>query len=379
MLEIIRNSNTFRSLADDQEYRLILAASCTFFTISALLHFPGRSGPPLYSDIINVFWYQRPYILTGIPYVSYIFEYPPLCGLILWAGAWGSGGNVDIFAGIEFGILFAFMLLLTHVLYMFIRRLGVEHNRQLLYVAFAPSFLIYGVYNFDIVQTALVTLSLYYYIVPRRFDYSAISLGLSIATKTSPLLLVPLFLQDLKTWESRIRFLSITTIVALGLNLPFMLANFHAWFGGYEFIKNWGLEDTFLVWIFPNNSSWAFAEDVSLALLLIASMIVYVFGTGKPLLVRSFLLIGIFIIFSYIATPQMNLNLLPFFALLPILPYFVFLPFEALNVGIILTWFSFNDSNLPGVPQAFALFRQIYLLFILVIAWSKSFLLSSLS
>jgi hypothetical protein len=371
MLEAPRPEGTRGILGKDPEYRIVMLSSCAFFALSALLHFPGRVGPPLYSDIINVFWFQRPYILTGIPYVSYLFEYPPLCGLILWAGAWGSQGNVDLYATIEFGILFLFMVLLTHVLYRFLGSLGIEHNRQLLYVAFAPSFLIYGVYNFDIVQACLVTVCLYFFIVKRRLYSSALTLGLSIATKTAPILLVPLFLQELKGWRTRIKFLFTTAIVAIGMNFPFMIANFRMWLAGYEFIKNWQLEDTFLVWFFSNSSSWALAKEVSLGLIILSSLLIYIFTVRKPLLVRAFLIIGVFILFSYIATPQMNIDLLPFFALVPLVPYSVFLPFEVLNAGIILTWFSFESSDLPGVPQAFALMRQVYLLFTLAIVWTK--------
>jgi uncharacterized membrane protein len=370
MLESLKENRSFRKLATDPEYKMIMLSASAFFIMSALLHFPGRSGPPLYSDLINVFWYQRPWILTGIPYINYMFEYPPLCGLILWAGAWGSAGSVDLFAIIEFAILFTFTLLMTHVLYLFMEYLGIDHGKQLTYVAFAPSFLIYGVYNFDIVQAALVTFALYLFIAKRRMDSSALALGLSIATKTAPALLVPLFLQDLKGREARVRFLSIVVIVALGMNLPFMLLNFQIWLSGYQFIRNWGLEDTFLVWVFGNSSTWAEAKQVSLILTIVGSLLVYALARKKPLIVRSFLIIGIFILFSYIATPQMNLDLLPFFALVPIIPYTVFLPFEIFNVGIILTWFSFNNSELPGVPQAFALLRQVYLFFILFILWS---------
>lgn len=358
-------------MSSDPEYKMVILASCSFFVLSALLHFPGRSGPPLYSDIINAFWYQRPWILTGVPYVNYVFEYPPLCGLILWAGAWASGGNVDLFAAVEFGILFFFMLLMTHVLYKFMEGLGLDHNKQLLYVTLAPSFLIFGVYNYDIMQAALVVLALYLFVQARKADASALALGLSIATKTAPLLLVPLFLQELKSWNARIRYLSLVVIVGLGMNVPFMFANFQTWLGGYGFVRNWGLEDTFLVWIFGNSSTWGEAKEISLALTIIASLTVYVLAKNRPLIVRSFLTIGIFILFSYIATPQMNIDLLPFFALVPLIPYSIFLPFEIMNVGIILTWFSFNDSNLPGVPQAFALLRQVYLLFILVVVWTS--------
>ncbi len=85
------------------------------------------------------------------------------------------------------------------------------------------------------------------------------------------------------------------------------------------------------------------------------------------------MVLGVFILFSYIATPQMNLDLLPLFALVPMIPLSLFYLFELSNAGIILFWFAFSNSNtLPSVPQAFALLRQIYLAVIIgILGFSK--------
>ena len=70
--------------------------------------------------------------------------------------------------------------------------------------------------------------------------------------------------------------------------------------------------------------------------------------------------------------PQMNLDLLPLFALVPMIPLSLFYLFEIADVCIILTWFEFKNSTLPGVPQTFALIRQIYLAVILgILGFSK--------
>ena len=74
------------------------------------------------------------------------------------------------------------------------------------------------------------------------------------------------------------------------------------------------------------------------------------------------MVLGVFILFSYIATPQMNLDLLPLFSLVPMIPLSLFYLYELSDVGVILFWFAFPSNNtLPSVPQAFALLRQIYL------------------
>jgi hypothetical protein len=88
-------------------------------------------------------------------------------------------------------------------------------------------------------------------------------------------------------------------------------------------------------------------------LVMVSRLVIYFFAARKPLVFRSFISIGAFIIFEYIATPQMNLDLLPSFALVSVIPYTVFLPFEVFNKAIILTWFSLESLANPRIPQGF--------------------------
>ena len=220
--------------------------------------------------------------------MTYTLEYPPVCGLILWLGGWASGGNIDIFAIVEFGILLIFAVLVSHFVYQFIGYLGISRNRQLLFSVFAPSLLLYGAYNFDIIQTFFVVASLYFFIARSKPKLSALSLGLAIATKLSPALLLPLFWQEIPTQKGRITYSAILGVVVGVLNVPFMIANFSTWLSGYTFLKNWGLEDSFLVWIFNNQNDWGVAKDISYVLLGGAVLAVYIFFRSKPLLVRVF-------------------------------------------------------------------------------------------
>jgi hypothetical protein len=367
-----------RDLLNDPQYTSMMLATGVFFLVSILIHFPLNNSPQFYSDFLGSFWGRTTStglreVVVGIPYVTYMFEYPPICGLILWVGGWASQGNVYIFSVVEFGILLVVALFITHFVYQFSGYLGLNRNRQLLYSVFAPSLLIYGAYNFDIVQTLFVVISLYFFLALKKPKTSAIFLGLAIATKLSPALLFPLFLQEMRTKNGRISYTVIMGAVVGALNIPFMILNFNTWLAGYTFLKNWGLEDSFLVWIFNNNSSWGLAKDISYVLVGGAALCIYIFFRSKPLLVRSFMILGAFILFSYIATPQMNLDLLPLFALVPMIPLSLFYLFELADVGMIVFWFAFQPNNVtPSVPQAFALLRQIYLATILgILGFSK--------
>jgi alpha-1,6-mannosyltransferase len=363
-------------LVNDPQYSTVILATAVFFFMSILIHFPINNSPNYYSDFLDSFWTRMTAnhlreVVVGIPYVTYMFEYPPVCGLILWLGGWGSGGNVAVFISIEFSILLFFAVLTSHFVFQFLSYLKLNFNRMLLYSVFAPSLLIYGAYNFDIIQTFFVVLSLYFFIARKKLNLSAAALGLAVATKLSPALLLPLFWQEIPKNKDRVTYSLIMGGIVAAMNLPFMLANFGIWLQGYTFLRSWGLEDSFLVWIFPQNL-WNIAKDVSIGLIVVSAVGIYLYFRAKPLLVRAFMILGTFILFSYIATPQMNLDLLPLFALVPMIPLSLFYLFELSNAGIILTWFEYSNQTLPGIPQTFALIRQIYLAVIVgILGFSK--------
>jgi hypothetical protein len=367
-----REPPLLKELLAEPQYTTVIFAASVFFLISAILHFPFNNSPSYYSDIVTTFWFRMTgagfhEVAVGIPYVTYMFEYPPVCGLILWAGGWASMGSEIIYTIVEFSILFLFTVLTAHYLYLFMKEMGLSYNKQLLYSIFAPSIIFYGAYNYDVVQTFFVVFALYFFIARQSTKWSALALGLAVSTKLSPALLLPLFLQELPTNKTRLIYASISGGVVAVLNVPFMIANYNMWLAGYEYLKNWGLEDSFLVWLFkPRN--WETAKEVSYLLLAISVISIYVLSRSKPLLVRSFLVLGTFILFSYIATPQMNIDLLPLFALVPVIPLTLFYLFEISNAMIIVTWFGFtNAPTLPSIPQLFALIRQIYLAVIISI------------
>ncbi len=144
------------------------------------------------------------------------------------------------------------------------------------------------------------------------------------------------------------------------------------WISSYTYFKAWGLEDTFLIWIFPSRSSWGIAEFVSVGLVVLSIIAIFVFLRDRPLLVRCFLGMGSFLLFSFISAPQMSLDLLPFFALVPLVPLPLFYFFEATTATFSALWYSFPNPRSSGVVQAVALIRQIALFSILIVVWKVS-------
>jgi uncharacterized membrane protein len=342
-------------------YRNIILASVAVFVASAIFHWPTFH---VYSDITTSFWSRAnaagtPYLTYQIPYVNYVFEYPPVCGLVVWLGGWLSAGSLNTYAAVEFTILGIFFVLTTHFLYRFLGKLGMDQNLQILFTLLVPSAVAFAAYNFDVIVTFFMVFALYLFVVKKDQNLSAISLGFAVATKLFPVLLVPIFLQDIKASDKKIKFALISIGVPLGMNLPFMISNYSNWLAGYLYLKNWGLEDTFLIWLFPSRGSYPLAEAISGVLILISVCGIYLFLGKQPLLIRCFLVVGCFVLLSYISPPQLNLDLLPFFALVPIVPLPLFYGLEATNATFISLWDSFPDASLPGVVQAIALARQL--------------------
>jgi Glycosyltransferase family 87 len=368
---------SLRQLARISDYRFAILSAGIVFAISAIGHWPNFGAT---SDITTSFWGRTngngvPYLTYEIPYVGYIFEYPPVCGLILWLAGWSSGGNLYAYTAIVFVVLGACFVLSAHFLYNFLNYLKLDHNLQWLFTIFVPSVVIFGAYNFDIIQTFFVILALYFFIAQNRPFLSAAALGMAIGTKLFPIVLVPFFLQDLRK-KKRVKAAARYAVISLGIptsmNLPFAILNFSNWISGYTFLEHWGLEDTFLVWLFPSPSSWSTAEIVSGGLVLLSVALIFVYLRDRPLLVRCFLAIGSYILFAYISAPQMNLDLLPFFALVPLVPLPLFYVFDGATGLFIALWDTFPDPRFPGVVQGISLIRQIALACILTIVWKAT-------
>ncbi len=368
---------SMRQLAGISDYKFVILAAGIVFAISAIAHWPNFG---VASDITTSFWGRTnsigiPYLTYQIPYIGYLFEYPPVCGLVVWLAGWSSGGNIYVYSAIVFAILGACFVLSAHFLYNFLNYLKLDHSLQWLFTIFVPSVVIFGAYNFDIIQAFFVILALYFFIAQKRPFLSAVALGLAIGTKIFPIILVPLFLQDLIK-QKRIKVSGAYAGISLGipavLNLPFAILNFSNWVSGYTFLQHWGLEDTFLVWLFPSSSTWGTAEYLSGGLVILSIILILFFLRDKPLLVRCFLAVGSYILFAYISTPQMNLDLLPFFALVPLVPLPLFYTFEGATAVFAALGDLFPDPRLSGVVQGIALVRQITLICILAIAWKVS-------
>jgi uncharacterized membrane protein len=237
-----------------------------------------------------------------------------------------------------------------------------------------PSFLMFVVYNFDIIAIAFTVLSLYLF-VSGRHSASAVSLGLGACAKLYPGILLPALLAGLPSWRSRGKYAATAATVFAVLNLPFMIIGFQTWLGTWSFLAGWGIENSWLILIF--NQMDPMAHYASLVLLLYAVYKIMAetrrqsASSNEKLLTRSFLLSLAWLLCSYIVTPQMALMLLPFYVLIPAIPLFAVYASDILNALIMVLWFTeVSVGSNPLAPdnpvQWVALGRQFIWLVLLL-------------
>ena len=354
LLQSLKTTPELRQIVDRRNgLYLAVSAISTSLLLSVELHSPW-SSPNLYSDIVDSFW-PRDWVQAGsLPYLTAYFEYPPISGLAVYL-ARAIGVNLLGF----YATFSAVSLIAGAVVAWSCWRIAKSLGRELNSLFFMlPSFLIYGVYNFDLFHVAFVVLSLQS-LISKRVDLSAFFLGLGVATKLTSIVLLPVFLMEVQGKSARFRYAGEFLAVAGAFNLSFALLNYSSFLQGYQFLASYGLEDAWYVWIFQDSSTWnlakVFGAVVSVVLLL------RVYTMKASLVARSFLAIAAFLLGTYIYAPQFNLLLLPFVAVLDLQHPATYL-WDGFNALIILTWFLQPNSTMAWTwPQFFALLRAFCL------------------
>lgn len=331
--------------------------------LSAFIH-SNFVNPSVYSDI-GSFW-GRSWVSGGqIPYSSSsaFFEYPPISGVILYAARVLGG----VFAGVAGGLYpgyydsFSALSLIAAVImgwstWRLAKALGVQLNP--LYF-FLPSMIIYGVYNFDLFDALFVVLCVQFY-VEKKPGWSALFLGLAVATKGIAIVLLPVFLLELSGGRERFRYFVVSVVTAGVFFVPIVFVNFGFIHQFISFFAGWGLEDAWYIWIFGN----PFASGAKLfGYSVMALLLLRVYTMKMPLVPKLFLALSAYLLGTYIYAPQFNVTLVPLLAVMAVsTPVLYF--FDIFNALIILTWFTVPATPTSGptypwtLPQAMALLRS---------------------
>ena len=298
-------------------------------------------------------------------------EYPVLTMYVMRLASWISGDDYAPFYWVNALLLTGFAVAIAVMLY-------VANGSRALYFALAPTLLVYGTMNWDLVAVALATAGLLAFF--RRRDRAAgVALGLGAATKLYPALLaVPLIAQRLRERrpDGAIVLAWTTAGAWLLVNLPFAAAAPTAWLTFFRFNGERGADFDSLWYIACRHldlcPSTRAINVASFAIFLVSIAVVWAIKVrrhpdfprwtlGLPLLVA-------FLLSNKVYSPQYGLWLLPWFALaLPRLR--PFLAFSLTDVAVFVTRFSWFGRLQGASGSSQALFEVMVLLRAAVLLW----------
>ena len=308
--------------------KLIAKSAVLLAIIAALLSFikfdycrtNGWSPPSdyihaCYSDLPALFG-ERGLITNTWPYSSATnaVEYPPVTGLAMWATSFLVSDNGNKYRNyFDVNALLIALLFIASVI--FLKKL----KPQLWYLLPVAPAVVASLYiNWDIWAVVSALAAIYYFDVG-KYNKSAIALGLSIATKFFPIVLllpIALILFRKSKVKELIMYLAITSATWLLINLPFIITTPVGWFRFFklnsERAADWGS-----IWHALEIFGWKIGplnliSIIAFAILALAfTLFVYGIPEVPTLASIAFFIVAIFAITSKVYSPQYVLWLTP--------------------------------------------------------------------
>jgi uncharacterized membrane protein len=264
-----------------------------------------------YSDLPALFG-ARDLVNHAWPYSSATnaVEYPPITGVIMWATSLPTHSD-KIYFLINAGLI--------AILFVMIALLVAKMKPELWYLLPISPAVIASLYiNWDLWAVASAIAAVYFF-DRRKYDYSALLLGLSIATKFFPVvLLAPIALIFYRRQEvkSALRYVMVVGGSWLIINAPFIIFNRIGWWRFFKMNSERGV-DFGSLW-YALNLLGITTKNVNLLSILLfligmTGFAVYFFGLGElpSLASTSFIVVAIFTISSKVYSPQYVLWLTP--------------------------------------------------------------------
>ncbi len=322
-----------------------------------------------YSDVVPLYGSEHlqdrrlPYLDACPATTGQCDEYPVLTMYFMRLAAWVGHGYSNFFIANAVGLLIA-GLVTVWALYEVV-------GARALYVAAAPTLLIYGFMNWDLLAVAFAAVGAAAFF-RRRDGWSGALLGLGAAAKLFPgLLVLPFAIHRLR--ERRPREAGALVLGAVGsyvvVNLPFVLVARQSWSTFFRFNANrpadwdslWFVAcqrlhgGTGCGWSASSVNRWSLVAFVVVAAGLWLAR--WAREPDFPAWTFAFPLVVAFLLTNKVYSPQYGLWLLPLFALaLPNLPLFI--AFEAADVAVFLTRFTwFGRFGADNGDPAFAGFH----------------------
>ncbi len=254
-----------------------------------------------YTDIAPLFT-ERALDTDTWPYASgeKSVEYPVLMGLAMYLTALPVTDIRDYY------FVNIFLLALLFIATVFLLQRIAPYG---FYYALAPAVIGSLFINWDLWAIPTMLLAIYWF-DRKRYDYSAIALGISVATKFFPvLLLIPILIIFLRGGRNPIRYLSIFAGTWLAINLPVALTTPTGWWHFYKFNMERG-PDWGSIWNSLQIFGWDTGATNYLSLIgtlaILAGVAVFLFGLGEtPTLAEvAFIVFAAALILGKVYSPQ---------------------------------------------------------------------------
>ncbi len=405
-----------------------------FFLWGVWEHLPYAGGM-IYSDLDVVFpsrfcpspLYSIPHCYLGIPYVNVFVEYPVLTGFFMWSMGlltkvfflWPYQSFITNYYGYTTILLLIPTALLISDTLKIADILGVrqKHKRTTLFLVATPSFIFMLLLNWYIIGVWLATFAIRKFLQGGRFS-SGLLIGVSAAANLVTAIPALGILFGTRSWREVFQFL-LGIAISIGaiygilivlnsfphsylttqydsngiiINYPFMFPNtsFISNFLSYNY--NWYIEGSWML-AFMTNLNPLRHVIFPVMFITLCGLISFVglrryraavssdLDRAHFVLTMSWMFTFAFLFSTYVCTPQMNLILLPFFVLMPIVRYYPeFLAFDIVNALVIVWGFSsplrFLGITLPHVAQFGAIWESpIQFLAVLRSFWIGKFLI----
>ena len=300
---------------------LVLALLASFLSFAKFQHCrsAGWGSPDVYIHMcysdLSALYGAREINVDRWPYESpdNSVEYPVITGLVMWA----TGKVISDPNG--YRAYFDINALLIALVFIFsawlLWRIKPEYAPLL---SFSPAVIGSLYINWDIWAIAAALIAIYLF-QKQRFDLSALALGIAIATKFFPVvLLLPVILYFKTEITKTIRYISLTSLAWVAMNLPIALTNFDGWSRFYRM----NLErssDLGSIWYALQLRDITFGNStlLSVVLVLLAALaIANIANQSKAnsfetFAITSFLTVAAFVTISKVYSPQYIIWLTP--------------------------------------------------------------------
>jgi hypothetical protein len=219
-----------------------------------------------YSDIVAL------YSTRGIyrhlwPYIQVPLEYPPVIGLFLWLASWAPK--------VQGYLLVNAAALVAAAIGAYWAAAVVQGERAARLWAFSPLLAVYLVYNWDVLGIIAYGLAAVAY-HRRRYAWAGVFVGLGIATKLFPIVLLPyLFLDRWREGDRRAAWSLAGAAVGsfVVVNAPFAAVNWNGWSTFWFFNTTRNASPGFWQWLLTHQILSIAAID-GLSFVLVAAMAV---------------------------------------------------------------------------------------------------------